>query len=271
MPALAGIPGSRAHAAPNFQTIAASRSATTASGGRSSSSSSTAALIAAPTSRHPTGLSWDAVVRCGAALAIASNTARHLRCRRVKVARGAAVDYVSPFEDGDGGINMEETLPLTEENVEYVLDLVRPTLQADGGDCQVIEIEGPIVRLEMQGSCSSCSSSAITLKNGIEKALYTKIPEIYQIIAELPGSEPPTEEGVEEILDSVRPFLSATGGSIELVELGYEGEYEDLPTITLGMTGPAQRNRSVKMDIIKRVRKAYAQAIVEILNEDDLE
>eukprot|EP00971_Amphidinium_carterae_P283008 5618127-Amphidinium_carterae.1 len=123
----------------------------------------------------------------------------------------------------------------------------------------------------MQGSCSSCSSSAITLKNGIERALLTKIPEIFEVIAEMPGSEPPTEEGIEQILDGVRPFLSATGGTIELVELDYGGDFEDLPTVTLGMTGPVQRNRSVKMDIVKRVRKNFAQAIVEIIGDEDLE
>ena len=73
------------------------------------------------------------------------------------------------------------TLALTEENVEQVLDEMRPYLMADGGNVRLVEIEGPIVKLELQGACGSCPSSTMTLKMGIERRLREKIPEVVEV------------------------------------------------------------------------------------------
>mmetsp|Transcript_90829 Transcript_90829/g.293906 ORF Transcript_90829/g.293906 Transcript_90829/m.293906 type:complete len:176 (+) Transcript_90829:3-530(+) len=173
----------------------------------------------------------------------------------------------SPFKEG--AQLGKSKLSLSWDNVELVLNELRPYLQNDGGDCKILEIEGPMVRLEMQGSCSSCSSSAITLKMGIERTLLDRIPEIFEVVAEMPGSETPTEEGVEAILGTIKPFLSASGGTIELVELDLGDEVNAQPNIVLGMTGPAQRNNSVKMEVIRRVRSTYAQALIEIIGDED--
>lgn len=70
------------------------------------------------------------------------------------------------------------SLALTTENVEQVLDELRPYLMADGGNVELVEIEGPIVKLRLQGACGSCPSSAMTLKMGIERRLREYIPEI---------------------------------------------------------------------------------------------
>jgi Fe-S cluster biogenesis protein NfuA len=72
------------------------------------------------------------------------------------------------------------TLALTMDNVETVLDELRPYLMADGGNVELAEIEGPIVKLRLQGACGSCPSSAMTLKMGIERRLREKIPEIVE-------------------------------------------------------------------------------------------
>ena len=61
------------------------------------------------------------------------------------------------------------TLTLTPDNVEQVLDEMRPYLMADGGNVELVEIDGPIVRLRLQGACGSCPSSTVTLKMGIER------------------------------------------------------------------------------------------------------
>ena len=58
------------------------------------------------------------------------------------------------------------TLALTTDNVETVLDELRPYLMADGGNVELIDIEEAIVKLKLQGACGSCPSSAMTLKNG---------------------------------------------------------------------------------------------------------
>ena len=72
-------------------------------------------------------------------------------------------------------------LALTTDNVETVLDELRPYLMADGGNVELAEIEGPIVKLRLQGACGSCPSSAMTLKMGIERRLREKIPEIAEV------------------------------------------------------------------------------------------
>lgn len=72
-------------------------------------------------------------------------------------------------------------LALTTDNVENVLDELRPYLMADGGNVELAEIEGPIVKLRLQGACGSCPSSAMTLKMGIERRLREKIPEIAEV------------------------------------------------------------------------------------------
>lgn len=76
---------------------------------------------------------------------------------------------------------LETPLELTEENVETVLDELRPYLMADGGNVELIEIEGPVVKLKLQGACGSCPSSAMTLKMGIERRLIENIPEIAEV------------------------------------------------------------------------------------------
>jgi Fe-S cluster biogenesis protein NfuA len=74
-----------------------------------------------------------------------------------------------------------QTMELTSENVESVLDELRPYLMSDGGNVELVELDGPIVRLRLQGACGSCPSSAMTLKMGIERKLRETIPEIAEV------------------------------------------------------------------------------------------
>lgn len=74
-----------------------------------------------------------------------------------------------------------QTMELTTENVEMVLDELRPYLMSDGGNVELVELDGPIVRLRLQGACGSCPSSAMTLKMGIERKLRESIPEIAEV------------------------------------------------------------------------------------------
>jgi Fe-S cluster biogenesis protein NfuA len=76
---------------------------------------------------------------------------------------------------------MSQTLPLTSDNVETVLDEMRPYLIADGGNVELVEIDGPIVKLRLQGACGSCPSSTMTLRMGIERRLREFIPEIAEV------------------------------------------------------------------------------------------
>ncbi|ACB50368.1 NifU-like protein [Crocosphaera subtropica ATCC 51142] len=76
---------------------------------------------------------------------------------------------------------MTQAMALTPDNVEQVLDEMRPYLMADGGNVELVEIEGPIVKLRLQGACGSCPSSTMTLKMGIERRLREMIPEIAEV------------------------------------------------------------------------------------------
>jgi len=75
-----------------------------------------------------------------------------------------------------------ETMVLTLENVEKVLDELRPFLMADGGNVEVVELDGPIVKVRLQGACGSCPSSTMTLKMGIERKMRECIPEVSEVV-----------------------------------------------------------------------------------------
>ena len=78
-----------------------------------------------------------------------------------------------------------ETMALTHENVEKVLDELRPFLMADGGNVEVVELDGPIVKVRLQGACGSCPSSTMTLKMGIERKMRESIPEVSEVVQAL--------------------------------------------------------------------------------------
>ncbi|MFD1778782.1 MULTISPECIES: NifU family protein [Fredinandcohnia] len=67
------------------------------------------------------------------------------------------------------------------EQVQEVLDKLRPFLLRDGGDCDLVDIEDGVVKLRLLGACGSCPSSTITLKAGIERALLEEVPGIVEV------------------------------------------------------------------------------------------
>lgn len=68
-----------------------------------------------------------------------------------------------------------------EEQVREVLNKLRPFIQQDGGDVELVDIEDGVVRVRLLGACGSCPSSTITLKAGIERALMEEIPEVQEV------------------------------------------------------------------------------------------
>ena len=71
-----------------------------------------------------------------------------------------------------------------EKRVVGALDEVRPYLESHGGNVELVDVEEPVVRLRMQGSCSGCPSSSVTLKLAIEDAIHKAAPEIEDVVAE---------------------------------------------------------------------------------------
>jgi len=69
------------------------------------------------------------------------------------------------------------------EQVQEVLELIRPALQADGGDVELVDVtEDGIVSVRLTGACGSCPMSTMTLKMGIERTLVEKIPEVKEVV-----------------------------------------------------------------------------------------
>ncbi|MBO9130700.1 NifU family protein [Bacillus sp. 165] len=67
------------------------------------------------------------------------------------------------------------------EQVQEVLDKLRPFLLRDGGDVELVDIEDGIVKLRLMGACGTCPSSTITLKAGIERALLEEVPGVIEV------------------------------------------------------------------------------------------
>ena len=68
-------------------------------------------------------------------------------------------------------------------DVEAVLDLIRPSLQADGGDVKLVDVnEDGVVTVELQGACKGCPMSQITLANGVERILKDRIPGVTSVV-----------------------------------------------------------------------------------------
>merc|ERR1719296_532169 len=117
----------------------------------------------------------------------------------------------------------DDVLELTWENVDMVLDEMRPYLLQDGGNVAISEIDGPVVRLELQGECGTCPSSTQTMKMGLERKLRERIPEIQEVVQALPDSPDLNEAQIDVVLDSVRPFLQVAGGTIDVASITGEG------------------------------------------------
>jgi Fe-S cluster biogenesis protein NfuA len=68
--------------------------------------------------------------------------------------------------------------------IQGVIDRVRPMLQRDGGDVQLVDVtEDNVVKVKLVGACGTCPMSTMTLKNGIEAELKRSVPEIQAVVA----------------------------------------------------------------------------------------
>lgn len=67
------------------------------------------------------------------------------------------------------------------DQVEEVLEKLRPFLLRDGGDVELLDVEDGIVRVRLMGACGNCPSSTITLKAGIERALIEQVPGVREL------------------------------------------------------------------------------------------
>ena len=69
------------------------------------------------------------------------------------------------------------------EKVEAALARIRPALQADGGDVELLGVKEGVVSVRLSGACGGCPMSMVTLKNGIERILKQEVPEVKNVVA----------------------------------------------------------------------------------------
>lgn len=68
------------------------------------------------------------------------------------------------------------------EKVQKVIDEIRPNLQADGGDIELVDVTADgVVKVRLKGACSGCPGAAMTLKMGVERVLKSRIPQVQRI------------------------------------------------------------------------------------------
>jgi len=73
--------------------------------------------------------------------------------------------------------------PSVRQKVQDVIDLIRPAVQADGGDIELVDVNGEgVVSIRFHGACHGCPSSHMTLQQGIERSHRERVPEVTQVI-----------------------------------------------------------------------------------------
>ena len=76
---------------------------------------------------------------------------------------------------------------IDKNDVAAVLELIRPSLQADGGDVRLVDVDDEgVVSVELQGACNGCPLSRMTLANGIERILKERVPGVTRVIPATP-------------------------------------------------------------------------------------
>ncbi len=69
------------------------------------------------------------------------------------------------------------------EKVEAALALIRPQLQADGGDVELVDVSDGTVQVRLTGACGGCPMAAMTLKEGVERVIKEQVPEVVEVVA----------------------------------------------------------------------------------------
>jgi Fe-S cluster biogenesis protein NfuA len=73
--------------------------------------------------------------------------------------------------------------PTLKEKVQAVINLIRPAVQADGGDIELVNVDAEgLVQIRFHGACHGCPSSTMTLQDGIERNLREKVPEVKKVV-----------------------------------------------------------------------------------------
>lgn len=173
-------------------------------------------------------------------------------------------DIISPFDKATNeasaavasAFDSDTPLELNVDNVDKVLDEVRPYLISDGGNVSVQQVntasEGGNVYLLLEGACGSCASSTVTMKMGIERVLKEKfgddLGEVIQVDPdEGDGDDKPTEltiESVQSEVNRISTAIVAMGGVVRVVDVDPIGE------VTIDFRGPNRVKKGLELALL---------------------
>ncbi len=69
------------------------------------------------------------------------------------------------------------------EQVEKALEKIRPMLQRDGGNVELVDVQGSVVKVRLTGACHGCPMSQMTLKAGVERIVKQEVPEVSEVVS----------------------------------------------------------------------------------------
>jgi len=158
---------------------------------------------------------------------------------------------VSPFDQSTAHTTADgESLPFNKENVDTVLDEIRPYLISDGGNVSVdsVDEETKNVYLKLEGACGSCPSSTVTMQMGIERVLLENFPDLGEVLqVEEEGEEKPKEltyQTVENEVNRIKPAIMAMGGLVDILQVDAIG------TIKLKFRGANKVRQGLEMALL---------------------
>ena len=170
--------------------------------------------------------------------------AREGRAEPARGATAAATDPVSPFAS-PAAVEVARpavSLELSVENVDMVLDEVRPYLISDGGNVAVVGVdaEARTVSLELEGACGSCASSKVTMAQGIERRLRETWPDLAEIVEVGAAAKVLSADAALEALSPIMPAVEALGGSVRVISA-------EESTVVLGYSGPEKLKLGIEL------------------------
>jgi len=160
---------------------------------------------------------------------------------------------VSPFDQPKAYTTTDgESLSFTKDNVDKVLDEIRPYLISDGGNVSVdrVDEETKSVYLVLEGACGSCPSSTVTMQMGIERVLkenFADLGEVLQVDDSDGAEDQPKEltyQVVEKEVNRIKPAIIAMGGLVDILEVDAIG------TIKLRFRGANKIRQGLEMALL---------------------
>ncbi|KAK1294718.1 hypothetical protein QJS10_CPA16g01700 [Acorus calamus] len=172
---------------------------------------------------------------------VSSNNNNYSSYRPIRASKSAEAS------GAPAGLYSARVYELSVENVNLVLEEVRPYLIADGGDVDVVSVDDGVVSLKLQGACGTCPSSTTTMKMGIERVLKEKFGEAIKDIRQVVDDQPAetTVTAVNNHLDVLRPAIKNYGGSVDVISV-------DGGDCHVRYTGPESIGSGVKAAIKER-------------------